>query len=255
MHFNFACAGLPSMPEKIDPKLAQRIGAAVRQRKLEMVAVSGTFNMIHPDRRVREDGFQRLGAMATVCPEIGTKVITLCSGTRDPDDMWRAHPHNNSADAWKDLLNGMLRALTLAEQHDLILGIEPELGNVVNSAAKARQLLSDAGSPRLKIIFDAANLQHGSELPHTAAIWREAIELLKSDIIMTHAKDLTLDEQFVAAGRGDLDFDLYLRLLRNIDFDGPIILHGLQESEAKSSIQFLRKICTETRPGALKGPS
>ena len=165
IHFNFACAGLPSLPEKIDRQLAQRIGAAIRERKLEMVAVSGTFNMIHPDENIREDGFRRFGTVASACREIGTNVMTLCTGTRDPSDMWRSHPENNSASAWKDLRSGMLRALELAERHDLMLGIEPELGNVINSAAKARQLLDDLRSPRLKIIFDAANLQNGAQLP------------------------------------------------------------------------------------------
>lgn len=240
-HFNFACVGLPTLPEKIEPKLAQRIGAAVRERKLEMVAVSGTFNMIHPNRPTREDGFRRLGALAAACREIGTNVITLCTGTRDPDDIWRAHPRNNSPDAWKELLSGMRRAVEQADRHDLILGVEPELGNVINSAPKARQLLDEIGSRRLKIIFDAANLQHGSQLSEAAEIWQQASNLLADDIIMAHAKDITTDEEFVAAGKGNLDFDLYVRVLGKIEFDGPLVLHGLAESEAKSSIEFLKK--------------
>jgi len=41
IQFNFACAGLPSMPDKIAPELAAQIGDEIKQRKLNVAAVSG----------------------------------------------------------------------------------------------------------------------------------------------------------------------------------------------------------------------
>lgn len=239
IQFNFACAGLPSMPDRIDSGVAHRIGEVMRERGLEMVAVSGTFNMIDPDPKKRNSGFQCLDVIAANCQEIGTRLITLCTGTRDPVDLWRAHPENDSPDVWKELVSGMGRALKIAEKHDLFLGIEPELGNVINSAPKARQLLDELKSPRLKIIMDGANLLHGSDLEDPSGIWEEAFDLLGPDIIMAHAKDLSRDERFVAAGKGALDYGQYLTLLHDVSFPGPLILHGLAESEVDASVQFL----------------
>jgi sugar phosphate isomerase/epimerase len=239
IQFNFATAGLTSMPGQIDSGLAHRIGEAVRQRGLEMVAVSGTFNLIDPDRQKRNSGFESLGVIAANCQEIGTRLITLCTGTRDPGDMWRAHSQNDSTEAWSDLVKGMGRALKIAEKHDLFLGIEPELGNVINSAPKARRLLDEMKSPRLKIIMDGANLLHGTDLDDPSVIWDEAFDLLGPDIIMAHAKDLTRDERFVAAGKGALDYGQYLTLLQDVNFPGPLILHGLAESEVEPAVQFL----------------
>src|SRR5206468_6387212 len=48
VQFNFACAGLSSVPEQIPADLPTRIADAARARNLEIAAVSGTFNMIHP---------------------------------------------------------------------------------------------------------------------------------------------------------------------------------------------------------------
>src|SRR5437899_12064207 len=96
IQFNFACAGLESLPQKIDPVFAKRIGSAARERRIRMAAVSGTFNMIHPDSRQRADGFRRLEVIAANCQTIGTNLITICTGTRDPEDMWRVHPDNDS---------------------------------------------------------------------------------------------------------------------------------------------------------------
>ena len=45
----------------------------------------------------------------------------------------------------------------------------------------------------------------------------------------------------VAAGKGDLDYDLYLRHLAEAGFDGPLILHGLVEEEVDDRLAFLRE--------------
>ena len=240
IQFNFACAGLESLPESIDPVLAKRIGDAVRKRSIRMAAVSGTFNMIHPDRKRRAEGFRRLEVIAANCQTISTSLITLCTGTRDPEDMWRAHPENDSPGAWRALLTGMRRALEIAERYNVLLGVEPELGNVVNSAFKARQLLDKMKNPRLKIVMDGANLLRASQLARGGIIWQAAFGLLGSDIIMAHAKDLSADGSFVAAGKGALDYDFYIHLLRSVKFTGPLILHGLSETEVDGSTRLLR---------------
>ena len=134
VQFNTASAGLPSMPDEIEPGLLVRIRAALEARGLEMAAVSGTFNMIHPDPRRREEGLRRLGVLAAACRPMGTSTITLCTGTRDPDDKWRWHPGNALPDAWQDLRGAMERALAIADEHDLGTGL---LGRVEDRGQRA----------------------------------------------------------------------------------------------------------------------
>ena len=97
--FNMSVAGLPPMPDEIDPALADRIREAAADRNIAVVAVSGTFNMIHPDPEVRRDGLRRLGVLAGACERLGTSTVTLCTGTRDPVDMWRRHSNNATPEA------------------------------------------------------------------------------------------------------------------------------------------------------------
>ena len=58
--FNMSCVGSAPMPEHIPLELAQRVRGSFDRHGVEMVAVSGTFNMIHPDRAVVADGLRRL---------------------------------------------------------------------------------------------------------------------------------------------------------------------------------------------------
>lgn len=96
VQFNMACVGLPTLPDQIDPALVEGIRQALESRGLRMAALSGTFNMIDPDPRQRQANLRRLRVLAAACKGLGTEVITLCTGTRDPHDMWRYHPDNGS---------------------------------------------------------------------------------------------------------------------------------------------------------------
>jgi sugar phosphate isomerase/epimerase len=241
VQFNLACAGRPSLPERIEPRLARQIGVAAASRGITIAAVSGTFNMIDPIRERRDTGMRGLGQLAGVCHLLGTKIITLCTGTRDPNDMWRGHPANGRPDAWADLLKAMEQALAIAEEHDLWLAVAPETANVVDSPAKAARLLDELRSPRLKIIIDPANLFSVESLPYQRFILEAAFELLGPDIVLAHAKDVRVVDgavHHVAAGAGVLNYPYYLKLLRRLPV--PLIVHGLAEAEVGMALKFLR---------------
>jgi sugar phosphate isomerase/epimerase len=242
VQFDLRSARLPSMPDRIDSETCDGIRAEMAARAISMAAVSGTFNMIHPDPAERRRGLRWLRELASVCDRLGTPVITLCTGTRDPVSMWRRHPENDSPEAWADLLASMGEAARIAEEHGVTLVVEPEVSNVVDSARKARALLDELASPHVKIVIDGANLFHAGELPRMREILDEAFALLGREIVLAHAKDLSRDGEagHEAAGTGLLDYDHYVALLREVGFDGPLILHSLQEAQVPGCVAFLR---------------
>lgn len=242
VHFNFKAVGLPSMPDEIDDATLGRIAREMAARQISVASLSGTFNMIHPDEAVRREGLRRLEVVAAAARPLGTAVVTLCTGTRDPDDMWRSHPDNRTAEAWRDLRASLDAALAVAERHGVMLGVEPEVSNVVDSAESARRLLDEVRSPRLGVIMDGANLFARGTLGKMHEVLDRAFELLGPAIVIGHAKDLDADGRAgqLAAGRGVLDYDRYFGLFRKVGFDGPLILHSLTESELPDSVAFLQ---------------
>jgi len=238
--YNFACSELPSMPDAVTEEKAAAIAQASASSGVSLCAVSGTYNMAHPDPSVRAEGLRRLEIIAASCAAIGTNIVTLCNGTRDPDDQWRHHPDNGSSLAWRDMRAEMEKAVTVAMRHDIRLGIEPELANIVDSARKARQLLDEIGGDRLVIVLDPANLFETAELSAQHRIVDEAIDLLGPDIVMGHAKDRTPDGAFATAGKGVLAYRHYIARLRAAGFDGDLVAHGLAAHEAPEVAAFLR---------------
>jgi sugar phosphate isomerase/epimerase len=240
--FNLACLGLPSMPERIDPAVAAEIAEAAGRTGVSIAAVSGTYNMIHPDSAVRKAGLARLQALCSMSHAMGTRLVTLCTGTRDPADQWRWHPANADPDAWRDLLTEMEKAVAIAERFDLELGIEPELANVVSNAPAAARLFEEIASPRLRIVLDPANLFEVATAQERHRLVEEAVGLLAPNIAMAHAKDRGADGSFVAAGRGVIDFPHFVACLESAGFNGPLITHGLTEAEAPAVARFLKGV-------------
>ena len=153
--------------------------------------------MIHPDEEERERGFRGLKPR----PGSGLYEQLRSAQGRQPDNMWQFHPDNNTKQAWNDLVESMERALEIAVKYGVVMGIEPELSNVVNSAEKARRLLDTFATPHLGIIMDGANLIAPDRMGEMHATLDEAFTLLGKDIILAHAKDLSLTAQvFVAPG-------------------------------------------------------
>ncbi|MDP4299993.1 sugar phosphate isomerase/epimerase family protein [Leptothrix discophora] len=247
--YNMACSGLAAMPDAIEVPATQAVAQAARDHGIAMTAVSGTYNMIHPDVAVRETGQARLATLAAACAGLGTRVITLCTGTRDAHDPWRGHADNDTPEAWRDLLAAMETAIAIADRHDLLLGIEPELANVISSAQKARALIDQLGSDRLRIVLDPANLFEVASLAEQRETVAAAIDLLADRLVMGHAKDRHADGRFATAGTGVLDYPHYLACLTRVGFDGPLITHGLGADEAAGVATFLRGALAEAGIG------
>ena len=104
------------------------------------------------------ENLRRLDVLASACRWLDTRIITLCTGTRDPDDMWKWHPENVRRGRLGSPGAIMRAATEIADRHEVTLAFEPERNNVVNSVAKARMLLDEIGSPWLKVVIDPANL-------------------------------------------------------------------------------------------------
>ena len=242
VQFNLACAGLPSLPDHIEDEagVAAQIAAASRATDVSLAALSATYNMAHPDPIKRRAGLRGLETAMRVAVGAEIPLVTLCTGTRHPTDQWAHHPDNADASAWADMAVEVALALDLAEAHNVDLGIEPEQANIVQSTADARRLITEMGSARLKIVFDPANLFEQATAEQAREIVARSVAPAAGSIAMVHAKDRHSDGLFATAGQGVVDFADLLGRIRATGFDGPLVTHGLEASEAPTVARFLR---------------
>ncbi|TPJ89655.1 sugar phosphate isomerase/epimerase [Mesorhizobium sp. B2-5-13] len=240
--FNLACAGLPSMPDVVPADAVAAIRAAARSSGVLLAALSGTYNMAHPDKAVRDDGLRRLAIVIETAAALDIPLVTLCTGSRNAADQWAYHPDNVTPAAWSDMAAEMEKALALAENAGVDLGIEPEQANIVTSAGDAMRLIAAMGSKHLKIVLDPANLFEHATPEEAHVIVAAAIDEAAGHIAMAHAKDRFADGRFATSGQGVVDFPDFVARLKGVGFDGALVTHGLPADEAPGVAIFLRRL-------------
>ncbi len=254
--FNAACLGIPTLPDQLDAALWRRVARAAQSAGVKIVALSATFNLLDENKLRLSDNFRRLEVLAQGAIILGTDLLTLCSGTRNQQDMWTYHPQNQSPEAWQEMIDAMQQGLEIAVDYDVYFGIEPEVANVVSNATDATRLINELRSNRIRIVFDPANLYRPPSDPRQDQhVITDALRLLRDRIAIAHCKDVADpaaqqdDERLyahVAAGTGILDYHHYLsELNRLVPGRIPLILHGLSEEQIPDSVSFIQKRLNE----------
>lgn len=240
-HFPLSYAGLPTPLEHVGENDVADLRKALQATPLTIESLSGTYNMIDPDETKRSIGKKQLFATIDAADLLNIPYVTLCTGTFDTQSMWKAHPDNNTKQAWTLLTKELETILPYAEEKKITLLLETEQANVINNAEKCRALMDEMQSENLKVIMDGANLFSPDLFEKMDLVLNDAFELLGADIRIAHAKDIgkTPGLSFVAAGDGILDYDLYFALLKKIGFDGALQLHGLSEEQVEKSLAFV----------------
>jgi sugar phosphate isomerase/epimerase len=237
---SFGSPTLPPLDADIDLELVR---TAFDAHDVEIWGVSATFNAIHPDPAIRRDSVTRACNMISNLPSLGAQVATLCTGSRDAKDMWRLNPGNDTPEAWYDLRSTLDELLDAAGRADILLGIEPEPGNVIRDAAAAERLLTELGpdAQQVGIILDPANLVTPGTLDRQSTILRQAFGLLESSVIAIHAKDVVHADGYAAAGMGGLDYALIAELHERLPRSVPVIIQDAREDDMPRVVEFLIK--------------
>ncbi|MCU1493636.1 MAG: hypothetical protein JWO62_1400 [Acidimicrobiaceae bacterium] len=247
VQLNLSSFGLPTLPdpgaEPDDRPDYNGIGDAFASEGVAVWGLSATYNMIHPDvTRRRRDTAAAVELIASA-RSLGAGVVTLCTGTRDPDNMWRAHASNHDPDAWNDMRASLDELLHAAAESGVRLGIEPEAANVVGDARSARRLLDELGAAEslVGIVLDPANLLTTATIDHQERILTEAFGELGPAVVCIHAKDVG-GGGFSAPGTGGLDFGLVYRLRQSLPRSVPVIIQDTPEPDASEVRGFLRSL-------------
>ena len=242
LQFNWGSAH-PSgpLPEVID-EIAAYARTEFEKRDMVVAAVAGNANMVDIDPDKRQKAIDKVLMIIPACAKIGTNVIATCTGSRNPESMWRDHPDNQSEETWKILRDTLEKILPAAEAAGVNIAFEPEYNNVCQNAYLSRRLIDEMASPRLKVVMDAANIFGKDDLSRMTEVLDEAFDLLGDYVAIAHGKDLDHggDAGHLAAGTGKLDYEHYVKLLCGLSFDVPIILHGITEEQLPESAAMIR---------------
>lgn len=241
----FSASAHIEIPGEVSAEAISAIRRASRETGIAIAAVNGTWNMAHRDPEVRAEGLRRFDGFLAAVAALDCPIASLCSGSRSAVSLWRYDPATSQPDAWEDMLESMRGAAMLAEKHGVTLAIETEASNVIDTPEKARRIMDEVGSDRLKMILDCANLFHAGEATvenmHPAI--DRAMRNFGGDIVLAHGKDIRPSDgiAFCGTGFGIVDFPYMLDQLNRAGFAGDMMLHGIyNEADMPGCLQFMR---------------
>ena len=244
VQLDLVSASLATIPSTLTDAQCDGIRQEFDRRGLINAVLSAVFNIIHPDPEIRRRGFEGFTLLARSARRLGTETLSISTGTRDRENMWRKHPENDGDDAWREMLGAMSRIAAIAEEHQVTIAFEPEQANIVDSARKARTLIDTLQSKRIEVLIDPANLLNLSNIRQQDRVLKEAFDLLAGDIAMAHAKEFSEDGQLgnLALGRGVVNFPLFVSLLRSSGYRNALIMHGFPEQAVSESASYLTQV-------------
>lgn len=247
---NFVESESIEIPAAIPAGLPKAVAHCAAAHGLEIVALNGTYNMAHPDKAIRDEGARRFLRLIDAAAEMGASYMTLCTGSRSTESLWKRHPDNESEDAWRDMAEGMQKILPHAEKMGVTLLIETEASNTVRTPARARRLMDEMASKHLKVVLDPANLfLPGMAKPENVkAVLDDAFDRFGTDVLLAHGKDIRAggDIDFCATGLGIVDFPYMLERLAQAGFAGDMVLHGIyDEADMPRALAFMRTVANQ----------
>lgn len=245
VQFNLSSAGLAPLPAELPDGIGESIAQGAAAAGLTICALSGTYNMAHPDAAQRRSDRRGFANVLRAAHAMNVKLVTLCTGSRDASNMWRAHADNASPAAWSALREELDFAVPAAHALGIRLGIEPEPGNVIANAVLARKVLDEVGSKTIGIVLDAANLLPPELHARQNEVVAEATALLADDLLLVHAKDVDHTGANVPAGKGAVDLPSFVSRVREVGYDGPLVGHNFDEANAPYVASYLTSLIAE----------
>ena len=240
------------------PAACQAVRETFRGNGLSIAAIAGYLNPIARDPARRRANLDRMKAMLERARDLGSPYVATETGSLHPHDDWAPHPDNETPAAFDQTCAAAHELARHAAECGAVLLLEPSVGNVVDTPAKAQTLMREIGSPALGLVADPANYVDDGNLARADEVQRDMFARTAPYLKLAHAKDVRRIDgaprerhhhmgdptlyggmEYPSAGLGDLNYGLYLSLLKQHCPDIPLIVEHLEEADVARAKAFI----------------
>lgn len=184
-------------PALMTDRLAGDVAGALAESGLSVAVLGCYLNLATPDEEALRRTTASYRAHLRFARQIGALVVGTETGA--PNAQYRSCPECWTEDALRLLIDRLTPVVRAAEEEGARIAIEPVCRHIVNTPARARQVLETIDSPALCVILDAVNLLTPDNCDRADEVIGEAVRLLGDRIAVMHWKDYR-----AVSGRPDL---------------------------------------------------
>ncbi len=205
-----------------DWKAADKITSCLNRNGIKVVGLYGYYNVVAVNPDVRKRGEQRMQFLIENWKRLGSNNISTETGSRNPQSEWSDSPENATEAAYQQCRTALERFARQAEKTGAVISIEAYWKNVISSVERTERLFRDVPSPALKLVMDPCNYFRKADLAQMQPMLKDIFQRVGKQTVLAHAKDVKAaanadDTELPYAGKGVLDYPLYLRLLAQLD--------------------------------------
>ncbi len=205
-----------------DWEAAKKIATALDRNGIKVVGLYGYYNVVAPNPENRQRGEQRMQFLIENWRRLGSNNISTETGSLNAELEWNDAPENATEGAYQQCRTSLEKFARLAEKNGAVVSIEPYWKNIIGSVERTERLFRDIQSPGLKLVMDPCNYFRKAELARMQPMLKDIFQRVGNQTVLAHAKDVKAaanadDTELPYAGKGVLDYPLYLRLLAQLD--------------------------------------
>jgi sugar phosphate isomerase/epimerase len=242
VHLDFAFADVRFDPLAPDWEAADRIRTCFERHGVRIIALSGYHNLVDPDAQRRRRGDERMRVVIANWKRLGSPIVCTETGTLNRQSEWLEAPENASEEAFAQCRASLAGMAALARQSGAIVAIEAYWRNVIDGAERAERLFREIGSPALKLVMDPCNYYRRGDLARVQPVLEDIFRRVGRYTVVAHAKDVIASNtgtDLPAAGKGVLDYPLFLRLLAGLDSELYLTIEHLTLDDVPRARQYV----------------
>lgn len=207
---------------------ARQIVRTLGNHNLKVAGLFAYYNVVDPDAAKRQRGEKRMQVLMENWKQLGSPIISTETGTLNEKSEWAESPENATEQGYQACRAALEKLTQAAKKHGAIISIEAYWRNIIDSIDRTDRIMRDV--PGLKLVMDPCNYYRKDELSRMDPMLEEMFRRLGKKIVLAHAKDVKASADgtdLPAAGRGVLDYPLYLRLLAGLNREINLIVEHL----------------------------
>jgi sugar phosphate isomerase/epimerase len=207
---------------------ARLMTRTLAKHNLKLAGLFGYYNVVDPDPARRKKGEQRIQVLIENWREFGCPIISTETGTFNEKSEWESSPENYTDKGYEACRAALAKLVQSANKTGAVISIEVYWKNVIDSIAHAQRVTKDVKG--LKLVMDPCNYYRKEDLSRMDPMLEEMFRVLGKQIVIAHAKDVKASADgtdLPAAGKGVLDYPLYLRLLAGLNREINLIVEHL----------------------------
>ena len=186
-------------------------------------------------RKGRKHRLEYLQACIAMASHLRAKVLSFASGFKDPNVSEKT--------TRKYLVDAIRQLCSYANEHGVVLALEPEPGMFVEMLADYDSIKEESGRDDLRLTLDIGHIYCSEKKPA-----ERIIDMYKDEIVNVHLEDIKGGvHQHLPPGEGDVDFPAVLKALKAINYRGLVNLELSRSSHdaprvARDALAYIKRI-------------